>query len=926
MTTTAAPSRGPAREVPDELRADVRLLGDALGQVLREAGGEDLLADVERLRHAVIAARRGDGDASEPRRVVDGFDLDRAEQVARAFSTFFQLANLAEERHRVRALRRGDRLGSGLTDDGDPRPGTLAEALSRLHEERGADGVAQALAGLRVHPVVTAHPTEIRRRAVVAALRRVRAQVDAADDGRASASQQADARRRLREELTVLWHTAQLRSDPPGPLDEVRTQLAVFDTTLFRVTPRLYRAVEAALPGAPEPGTGPSPVPAFLRLGSWVGGDRDGNPFVTASVTRDTVGVQADMALAALETAATRIGRTLTLDAATAPPSTALQTVLDGDASEHPDLLARLHDTSPRSPHRVKVLLCAERLAATRRRDADLGYGDAEELVADLRLVQDSLAAAGAPRAAYGELQHLLWQAQTFGLTLAGLELRQDSGVHARVLVELLGEDHPAARGDAQALDALAREGWPEVPRPTSDLAREVLATFRTLAGLQARWGPRVCRRYVVSHTEQPAHLVAVRALARLAVPDRELELDVVPLLETLEDLRRGVPLLDAWLDLPGEAEAVRRADRGLEVMLGYSDSAKGAGPVTAAFALYETSTRLVEWAAGRDLRLTLFHGRGGALGRGGGPAHRAVLAQAPGSVAGRFKVTEQGEIVAARYGDLDIAERHLEQVTAATLLTGSPRHSREGTAAAEAHAAVVSTMGEAAHEAYTSLVGSEDFAAYVRQVTPLPELSRMRVGSRPASRPDAGGGLSALRAIPWVTSWAQARVNLPGWFGLGTALAAAREEHGDDAVRAAGAEHPLLRVMLENAAMSLAKTDAAIAGMYLALGDREDVAERVLAERELSVRQVLEVSGHTDLLEDRRVLSYAVRLRDPYVDALSHLQLRALRVLRGVGDAAPAVDGTGPAGELGDEDRERLLRLVLLTAGGVAAGLQNTG
>ena len=271
-----------------------------------------------------------------------------------------------------------------------------------------------------------------------------------------------------------------------------------------------------------------------------------------------------------------------------------------------------------------------------------------------------------------------MWQAQTFGLTLAGLELRQSSDVHAGVVAECLeaaGQgDHPAARGDAVALDRLATDGWPDGARATSERGREVLATFRTLAGLQARWGPRVCRRYVVSHTEDAAHLVAVRALARLAVPQgRELELDVVPLLESVADLERGTEVLDAWVDLPGEAAVLDAHDRPVEVMLGYSDSAKGAGPASAALTLYAASSRLVAWAERRGRELTLFHGRGGALGRGGGPAHRALLAQAPGSVAGRFKVTEQGEIVLARYGDRDIAERHLEQVTAATLLAESP-------------------------------------------------------------------------------------------------------------------------------------------------------------------------------------------------------------------------------------------------------------
>ena len=431
------------------------------------------------------------------------------------------------------------------------------------------------------------------------------------------------------------------------PLDEVRTVMAAFDQTLFRVVPLIYRTLDQVVTG-PGCGAVPPAVPAYLRIGSWVGGDRDGNPFVTAQVTRETAVIQADHALRALANATEASGRALTADAGSTPPSPALSRALADAEAAHPELLAEILARSPQEPHRAFLIFLTERLSATRLRNADLAYGEAAEFLADLRLVQDSLASAGAVRLAYGELQHLIWQAETFGFHLAELEVRQHSEVHARALAELSG-------------------GEP------SEQTQEVLATFRVIAWIQSRFGERACRRYVVSFTRSAADIAAVYELAKLALPDgRAPTLDVIPLFESGADLGNAVPVLEGMLELEPVAARLAAGRRALEVMLGYSDSAKELGPVSATLRLFQAQAAMTSWAADNDVALTLFHGRGGALGRGGGPAGRAVLAQAPGSVAGRFKVTEQGEVISARYGHLAIAHRHLEQVTSAVLLASA--------------------------------------------------------------------------------------------------------------------------------------------------------------------------------------------------------------------------------------------------------------
>ena len=917
MTAVGAPTdreRRSSEEMPAALRRDVRLLGRLLGKVLEEAGGPGLLEDVERLRRATIALRAADGHRRQARvqvvELVAGFDLDRAELVARAFTVYFQLVNLAEEQHRVRTLRERRQHGGQVRE-------SFGAAVQEVREAAGTDGLAALLERLEVVPVLTAHPTEARRRAVVDALRRIAVELLRLDAPRLPGDDEATATRRLLEEITGLWRTDQLRRDRPSPLDEVRSVMAVFDATLFRLVPATYRALEQALAGEAS-GTGPPPFRPYLRWGSWVGGDRDGNPSVTAETTRATMAIQADHVLRGLEAVTRRVAQALPIAATTTPPRRELLASLERDRAAFPGPAAAIATRWPDEPYLQKLLLAAQRLAATQAAlvggaaGSGSGYRDAGAFLDDVRLVQSSLAAAGAARLAYGELQHLAWQAETFGFHLASLEVRQHAAVHAQALAELA----PGAAGDAVALDRLATEGWgPDASG--GPLAAEVLETLRVMAELQARYGPEACRRYVVSFSRGAADLAAVRALARLAVPDGSLELDVVPLFESRADLERACEVLDEYLALVSTRAWLERRGRRLEVMLGYSDSAKDAGFLAANLALYRAQGDRAAWAAARGIDLVLFHGRGGALGRGGGPAGRAVRGQAPGSVAGRFKVTEQGEVIYARYGNLAIGHRHLEQVTNAVLGASTPR-AQAAVAAAEArYLPTARDMAAAAEAAWRGLVEREGFAEFFATVTPIKELGLLRIGSRPASREGAGGAatggeLADLRAIPWVFAWSQNRCNLPGWFGLGTGLeVVAHRSQGLDLLREMYAEWPFFRSLIENAEMSLAKADPLVAESYLELGGRPDLVAIIREEFRRTRVLVTGTTGAGRLLGHRPVLRQAVDLRNPYVDALSFLQVRFLTDLRNGLSGAEAARAAG---------------LVLLTVNGVAAGLQNTG
>ncbi|MEZ0239966.1 MAG: phosphoenolpyruvate carboxylase, partial [Chloroflexota bacterium] len=635
----------------DQLAAEVRLLGSLLGQIIAEQAGVELFELVERVRKRMIALRRRD-DPIERERLADelgALDLDAAEAVIKAFSLYFQLVNLAEERHRVRTLRRRARAArNGVLDD------SVAEAVGTLRRLGRSERELDALVGrLQISPVLTAHPTEARRRTVLVALRRTAALLERLDDPRLAPSEDRDIRRRLREEITILWRTADLRIVVPTPLDEVRTAMAIFDATLFSVVPQVYRAVDGALDRARPrsgglagdsgmTGTRPPRVPAFLRWGSWIGGDRDGNPFVTAAVTEETLRIQTDHVLRGYEAVATRLMQTVAPalggDDAGGPLAGSLDPALIArlaeDARLLPDTERQLQGRFPDEPYRQRFGFIAERLRRTRElltadgsrpleaSGADpAAYPAAEDLDAELAEIQAGLVADRLDRIAWGEVQAFRWQLGTFGFHLASLEVRQHATVHRAARVAIAGGAEPTATVAADVS------------------LGEVLETFRTVRAIQARYGEPAAHRVVVSFTASPTDAIDVLELARAASPDAPEAanaIDVVPLFESADALTSAGRILDGLLADPGYRDHLRaRRDR-QEVMLGYSDSNKESGFLAAAWMLHQAQASLSETARRHGIELTLFHGRGGAIGRGGGPTNRAILGQAPGSIDGR--------------------------------------------------------------------------------------------------------------------------------------------------------------------------------------------------------------------------------------------------------------------------------------------------
>ena len=947
FAAVAAEPRGPGvAGARDPLAREVRLLGALLGQVIAEQVGPELFELVERIRRRTISLRRGPGLAPDARDAererltseLAMLDLDRAATVATAFSVYFQLVNLAEERQRIRTLRQRARSARGGLDE------SVVEAISELSRGHDRGFVLELVRRLLVAPVLTAHPTEARRRTLLLALRRIERLLERLDDPRATPEEDADLRRRLREEITILWRTADLRSIAPAPLDEVRTALAFFDETLFAVVPRLYRGVDSALDAVPsgatrssgrngtEPGlatdtgrtgTREPLVRAFLRFGSWMGADRDGHPGVTADTTVMSMRIHADHVLRGYEAVCLRLMQTIAIRVADDHVDRALASALARDYEDIPGTVRQLRRRFPDEPYRQRFGAIAERLRRTRAgltgetMSLTGRYPDAGAFDADLVALQHALIGDGAARVAWGEVAELRWQLATFGFHLASLEVRQHSRVHEAALATL-------ARGDG----------------PRTDLGEgvtlgEVLATFRAIARVQAGTGIDSCRRYVVSFTRSPADVTAVLHLAA-AAGDRRLfaadadalggfgaatpVLDVVPLLESADALEGAGAFLEALLADPTYRAHLRSRDDEQEVMLGYSDSSKESGFLAANWLLHRAQEALVAVARREGIVLTLFHGRGGALGRGGGPAHRAILAQAAGSVDGRLKYTEQGEVIADRYAAPAIARRHLEQVASATLLASTPEHEAEVAAAAADGAAIMEGLARTSRAAYRALVERPGFGAFFEAATPIGELAGLGHGSRPASRPGKHGGvdIDALRAIPWVFAWSQSRANLPGWYGLGTALEAFVERGGPPAVERLASlrrRWPFLASVLDNAELSLAKADLGTFRRYagLATGSAaQGIRALIEDEFERSVRLLLLVTGRSRLLDDHVALARSIELRNPYVDALSALQVELLGRLR----------HTDPD----SDEAVRVRRVIGTTVNGIAAGLQNTG
>lgn len=902
IVATGTGTKGPEeRDLPANLKRDMTLCMSILRQILQEFDPK-LLATFDEVRAYTVeaSAEHFGGIAPDPHenglakaaQIIDGMNLHDAQLLARAFATYFHLANLCEENYRVSVLhKREEEVGEN--EPVDPA-NELTLAYHQLIQEMGPAKARELLDKLEFHPVFTAHPTEARRKAVEGKIRRISQLLSANEH--LGGSDKKENYRRLYNEIDALFRTSPIALKKPTPVEEADTILDIFDNTLFRTIPQVYRRFDDWLLGD-KAGLVPPQCPAFFHPGSWIGSDRDGNPNVTAKVSRLVSRKFSDHVIGALEEATRTVGRNLTMETDTTPANADLLALWGRQKEMSERLTERASVISTKETHRAVMLVMADRLHYTITRDADLMYHSCDEFLADLKTVQRSLAEAGDRRSAYGPLQDLIWQTETFGFHMVEMEFRQHSVVHARALEDIREHGLHGERG------------------PLQPMTHEVLDTFRALGSIQKRAGIKAARRYIISFTQSAQNIRDVFELNRLAFgnPADAPVIDVIPLFEQLEDLVNSVDVLEEMIKIP-EVQARLKATGGkLEVMLGYSDSSKDAGPTSATLALHAAQERIAKWAESHDIDLTLFHGRGGAVGRGGGPANRAVLAQPVGSVKCRFKLTEQGEVIFARYGNPVLAVRHVESVAAATLLQSAPSVEKTNTEMTEKFADMASALDEAAHERFLDLLNTDDFAPWFSTVTPLTEIGLLPIGSRPAKRGLGAKSLDDLRTIPWIFSWAQARINLAAWYGLGTAC----EKFGDlETLRKAYQEWPLFSTFIDNIEMSIAKTDERIAKMYLALGDRDDLRDKVLSEMELTRKWVLRIVGDEWPLQHRHVLGQAIRIRSPYVDALSVTQVLALRSLRKKVDKE----------ELSHGQQAGFTYLILCTVSGVAAGLQNTG
>ena len=887
--------------LPERLDGDMKLFHRLVRTVLAEYDPELLSLFDELLGYSIEASIEASPHPErDPDRSREGFEkaahliaelpVEQGQLLMRAFATFFHLANLSEENYRVVQLRERERsVGSDAAVD---PVNELTVAYKKLIDECGLARANELLGRLEFRPVFTAHPTEARRKGVEGKIRRISELLEKRP--LLGGSDLAENERRMLAEIDALFRTSPVAVAKPTPVEEADTIIDIFDNTLFRVIPKVYRRFDDWALGD-KAGTVPPVCPAFVHPGSWIGSDRDGNPNVTAKASREVALKYRTHMLTALADETHFVGRNLTLEAGATKPSDELVTLWNHQIEMSEAITQRAEGISRSEPHRAVMLVMSERLRATIVRNADVMYASADEFLDDLRVVQRSLAAAGAVRAAYGPVQTLIWQVETFGFHMVEMEFRQHSVVHSRALADIHDHGLHGENGELQPM------------------TREVLDTFRAIAAIQRKNGFKAAHRYIISFTKSAQNVRDVYELCRLAFAHAEdvPQIDVIPLFEQLEDLEGCTDILDAMLEIPAVQERLKRNGRQMEVMLGYSDSSKDAGPTTAALALHDAQARIAAWAEEHGIDLMLFHGRGGAVGRGGGPANRAVLAQPKGSVNCRFKVTEQGEVIFARYGDPVLARRHIESVAAATLLNSAPSVERANTEMTDKYAAMAGKLDCVSRERYLDLLHTPDFAQWFSTVTPLAEVGLLPIGSRPAKRGLGATSLDDLRAIPWVFSWSQARINLAAWYGLGTAC-----EKLDDIelLREAYREWPLFSTFIDNIEMSIAKTDDRIASLYLSLdAEHPDLAEKVLVEMYLTREWVLRIVGDDWPLEHRHVLGRAVRVRLPYVDALSVGQAVALRRLRNDEGLTP-------------EERQRYLYFILCTVSGVAAGLQNTG
>ncbi|HEX7341231.1 MAG TPA: phosphoenolpyruvate carboxylase [Rhodanobacteraceae bacterium] len=891
----------PPQDMP--LRDDVRNLGALVGKMLAEQGGQAFFERVEALRSAAIHRRAAGASTLSLTAMLAATKPAEAESLARAFSTWFQSVNIAERVHRIRR-----RCDYQLAGDGS-QPESLADVLTTLKAQGvSADELLEWIARLDVEPVFTAHPTEAVRRSLLEKEQAiVRALVNDFDAARPPRERAAD-RERMRTALTASWQTAEASSLKPSVQDEFEHVSFYLAEPLYRVLPAFYESLQHELKAIY--GIEPA-LPRVLRFGSWVGGDMDGNPAVGADTIDETLRAQRALVLERYQGECAHLAHLLSQTDDRVTVSAALRERLDACISMLPAAAGRIRPRHHNMPYRCLLTLMGARLQATVDGAAE-GYANAAEFAADVGLIIDSLAAHKGENAGLFAVRRLDWRVRTFGFHLARLDVRQDARVHDDVLAVLLADSdwatHDAA-ARAERLRPLAA-GSSRFDAAGDAASDRLKAVFATLAAARRHYGSDATGPYIISMAQSAADVLAVLALARLGglVEDDMVPLDIAPLFEKVDDLRQGAQTLRALLvDPVYRAHLKSRGDKQL-IMLGYSDSGKDGGLLAARWALQKVQAELLTVAREAGIKLAFFHGRGGSASRGGGKVTPALMASPRGSIAGRLRMTEQGEVIHRKYGIRALALRNLEQTVGAALRASL--RPRAPDAREDIWCVRMDVLAKASRDSYRAFVTDADFVAYFRTATPIDVIEHMTLGSRPASRRSMRG-VEDLRCIPWVFAWTQMRTILPGWYGVGSALEHGVAEFGEEALAAMAREWPFLSTLLDDVEMVLAKADLGIAAAFSQLsGDLHGkFFPRIEQEFAHTRDWILRLKGRDSLLAGEPRLAQSIRLRNPYIDPMSLLQIDLLKRWRAAGSQDDA-----------------LLRALVSCVNGVSQGLQNTG
>ena len=891
-----------------DLRADVRRLGDLLGQTLVRQEGPELLALVEQVRKAV---REGDGVE-----LLAALSLEDSVQLVRAFSTYFHLANVAEQVHRSRVIADSRVEGGSWIARAVDKIETALLSQTPGHELSRED-IAKWITEMSVRPVFTAHPTEAARRSVLNKMGQV---AELLDDPRNPSQNE-----RLAETIDLLWQTDELRLDRPEPLDEAMNALYYLDD-LFRATvpevldefSKEIKRIGVDLPVTARP----------LSFGSWIGGDRDGNPNVTAQVTTDAMVLQVGHAIRVTIAAMDALRQLLSVSTRIVGATPELSASVEKDLAHIPEFEARFLRLNAEEPYRLKATAIVHRLAMTRDRHAKSAahvphrdYRDTSELLADLTLMRDSLFEHKGELIATGLLERTIRTVAAFGITHATMDIREHSDAHHHVLNQISNVDGYLARSHNEKFEILTqllKAGTSLDVAHLDAVGKKTLDTFIAIEDLITRFGPEAIETYIVSMTKGADDLVAAVVIAAQAglvnIAENKAHIGFAPLLETVAELRAAGEILEKLLSNPTYRHVVALRGDVQEVMLGYSDSNKDAGIATSQWEIHRAQRSLRDIAIKHGVTLRLFHGRGGSVGRGGGPTYEALIALPWGSVDGQIKMTEQGEVISDKYALPSLAREHVELTLAAsleaTVLNRAPRQSPQ---ALVMWGDCMQLVSDNAFTTYRALIDHSDLPAYFYASTPVEQLGNLFLGSRPSRRPDAHGGLDSLRAIPWVFGWTQSRQIVPGWYGVGSGLKAARESGKSDLLATMLDEWHFFNAFISNVEMTLAKTDLALSRRYVnALVPKElhHFLETIEAEFNLTVAEILLLTKKDSLLGNQAILARTLQVRDAYLSPIHLLQINLLkRVREAQGETNPIVQ-----------------RALLLTINGVAAGLRNTG